>query len=188
MGKLIERSNYMRGLHEIIPIIVLSLAFIQGQAIALDWTSGNYTIPDDWANDPEPLNTYDNVTVTILGGGGVAHFNMYDNSQLTMYGGWINELNLYPNATATLFGADYIGHLWVDPASTGLVKIYATELIVDPWYDHVEIKWPNKEGSYIIGLLGGESTYDHIQFIPEPASAVIFALGAALIASRRKRR
>ena len=121
-----------------------------------------------------------------MAGGVVEEFNMFNNSQITMNDGSIGYLNLYDNATATLFGAAYIGHLWVDPSSTGWVKLYAIELSVDPWYDHIEVRWLNSEGPHTIGLLGGESTYDHLQFIPEPASIIL--LGMGILALRRRRR
>jgi len=170
----------------------LLVLFLQGKLDAytiINWTAGDYNIPNlEWSN-VDVLNTYNNVTVTILdeGGGGVSdEFNMYDHSHLTMFGGFIDELNLYPNATATIYGGDYIGSIWVDTASTGWVKLYAVELFYDPLYNTIDYKWLDDDMTYVLQLYGS-GTYSHLQFIPEPTSAVLFTLGSLFISLRNRR-
>ncbi|MGD0078642.1 MAG: PEP-CTERM sorting domain-containing protein [Sedimentisphaerales bacterium] len=109
---------------------------------------------------------------------------MYDSSHLDMYAGYItDELNLYENATASFFGASYIGQIWVDTASTGLVKFYATNVsygqtgIIGNWLSN---------GQYFDMDFTGD-TYSHVQIVPEPTTLVLLALGSLAILRRRLR-
>lgn len=109
-------------LQKTITVLILVLVFLQSQSNAdfYNWSgSGHYQIGGEFGYpNPDGVNTYDTVTVTIVDGGGVGNaFNMYDSSQLTMYDGYISRLNLYENTNALLF-ADSVGYLWVDPTST----------------------------------------------------------------------
>jgi len=172
---------------------ILLLTFSQGQLnadVVLNWSGDtHYDIPGspEWAGAANVLNTYDNVTVTMLGGDGIGgQFNMHDNSQLTMYGGFIGELNLYQNSKATFFGGDYIGSIWVAPESTGWVKLYAVELFYDPLYNTIDYKWLDNDMTHVLQLQGSD-TYSHLQFIPEPATLLLLGLGA-LAGLRHRRR
>jgi hypothetical protein len=128
----------------------------------------------------------------MLGGGGIGGvFNMYDNSQLTMYDGFIGTLNLYPDTTAIIKGGD-IHYLWIDPATTGWVKLYAYDMYVDPLPDsqgYLDIhgNWLADNSFFDIELQNGISTYSHIQIVPEPATIAFLALGGLAVLRRRKR-
>jgi len=190
-----RKGDIMFKLRTIILVIILSL-FLQGQSnatITLNWTTGDYNIPyPGWPGGVSVLNTYNNVTVTMLGGGGIGGvFNMYDNSQLTMYDGFIGTLNLYPDTTAIIKGGD-IHYLWIDPATTGWVKLYAYDMYVDPLPDsqgYLDIhgNWLADNSFFDIELQNGISTYSHIQIVPEPATIAFLALGGLAVLRRRKR-
>jgi len=118
----------MRGLKVVISSLIFSLAFLQCTSKGwefVDLTEGDYNIPDpinhpNWASI-DLLNIYKDVTITMrntMGGGSVDVFNMYDNSKLTLYDGFISTLNIYPDASAIVRGGD-IHYLWIDPATTG---------------------------------------------------------------------
>jgi len=174
-------------------MIIALIAAISSTLIAepVIWTSGEYEIRlgNQWSTILE-LQTYNDVIVRMYDGG-VNQFSMYDNSNFSMYGpGSVDSLNLYENATASLSGGWIMSDLYIDPASTGWVKLYAE-------FDRFEPYGPNGEGTvygnwlanempFSIDLVG-DGAYSKVQFIPEPASALIFALGAGWIASRRKR-
>jgi len=155
------------------------------------WTSGDYEIRNnnEWHHIIE-LQTYNDVTVKMYEGTSVNQFSMYDNSELTTYGGAITYLNLYDNATASFFGLGPLNELYIDPASVAQVKLYATFSKFEPYGLDGEgtlyVRWLSNNYSFQFGLVG-EGAYDHVQFVPEPASAVIFALGSLLICSRRRR-
>jgi hypothetical protein len=171
-------------------ILILTLAFLQNQSKAVNWENGNYSIPNsEWPGGSEVLNTYNDVIVTMLSGGGVEVFNMYDNSELTMNDGFINTLNLYPDATASLFGGT-IHYLWVDPSSTGWVKLYADNVTFMPPNPSGNIEvhgwWLANPDIFFAIELQGASSYSHVQIVPEPATIAFFALGG-LSAFRRRR-
>jgi hypothetical protein len=210
MGKLIygirENCRYdlsasggkekdMRKLQIKVAIIIFSFAFLQSQSKAsgyYNWTEGDYNIPDLWGADADVLNTRNNVRVSMFNGAYVAQFNMFDNSKLTMYDGYINTLNIYPDATAIVRGGD-IHYLWVDPASVGWVKLYAYDVRVSPLPDsHGYLAlygyWLADDSFFSIQLENGISTYPHIQIIPEPATLVLLGLGSFAIFRRRRSR
>ena len=66
------KGDIMFKLRTIILVIILSL-FLQGLSnatVTLNWTAGDYDIPySGWPGGVSVLNTYNNVTVTMLGGG-----------------------------------------------------------------------------------------------------------------------
>jgi hypothetical protein len=66
-------GDIMFKLQTIILVIILSLVFLQGlsnASIIINWTSGDYNIPHTGWFGADMLNTYNNVTVTMPGGGG----------------------------------------------------------------------------------------------------------------------
>jgi len=191
----------MRWLQNIISIILVLSAFnvksLANEAVwtpsgyDMNWISGDLEITDSQWSTISILRTHNEVTVRMYEGTGANQFFMYDNSSLTTYYGSINYLYLYDNATASLFGSSYMNEIYMDPANTGWVKFYAE-------FDRFEPYGPNgkgtvygnwlSEGNPFSIYLSSDGAYSKVQFIPEPASALIFALGAGWIASRRQRR
>jgi PEP-CTERM motif len=116
---------------------------------------------------------------------------MYDNSKLTMYGGYITTLNLYPDTTAIIKGGD-IHYLWIDPTTVGWVKLYAYDMEIAPLPDSqgrldIHGNWLADNSFFDIELQNGISTYSHIQIVPEPTTIALFALGGLGILKRRRR-
>jgi PEP-CTERM motif len=187
-------GDIMLKLRTIILVAILSLGFLQGQSdatVTLNWTAGDYNIPDlGWTGGVSVLNTYNNVTVTMLGGGGVGgEFNMYNNSKLTMYGGFIGTLNLYPDTTAIIKGGNISQYLWIDPTTTGWVKLYAYDVEVIPLsndYLSLHGNWLADNSFFDIELQNGISTYSHIQIVPEPTTIALLALGGLGLFRRRR--
>ena len=175
-------------------VIILSLVFLQGQSnasIIINWTTGDYTIPYSGWSGADILNTYNNVTVAMPGGGVGGTFNMYDNSKLTMYGGYITTLNLYSDTTAIIKGGD-IHYLWIDPTTAGWVKLYAYDMYVSPQQDSqgylgIHGNWLADNSFFDIELQNGISTYSHIQIVPEPVSFALLALGGLGILKKHRR-
>jgi hypothetical protein len=174
-----------------INIVILSLIFLCGQSNAstiVNWTEGDHNIPGVGWMGADILNTYNNVTVTIVRDGLSGEINMYDNSELTMYGGYIGELNIYENATASIY-KDNIHYIFADSTSTGWVKLYANiEYIGRPnpdGYISIHGHWLVNDGYFDIALKSGVETIKHIQFIPEPATLLLLGLGAAMARKRK---
>ena len=174
-------------------VIILSLVFLHSQSnasIRINWTAGDYNIPNlGWAG-ADILNTYNNVTVTIPGEDGVSgEFNMYDNSKLIMYDGYITTLNLYPDATAIVKGGN-IHYLWIDPTTDGWVKLYAYNMYVSPFpdshgYRDIHGYWLADNSFFDIELENGTSTYSHIQIVPEPTTLFLLTLGGLFLRKRK---
>jgi hypothetical protein len=115
---------------------------------------------------------------------------MYDNSSLTQYGGcFINDLYLYDNATVSLFGGDITSKLYIDPANTGMVKLYADFDRFEPFgpYGEGRVRGTWLAGGSLNIHIVGNGAYSHIQFIPEPATIAILALGSLIVFNRRRR-
>ncbi|MGD0078445.1 MAG: PEP-CTERM sorting domain-containing protein [Sedimentisphaerales bacterium] len=176
-------------LEKIIAVIILSLALfpIQLKAVDFTWTEGHYDLPLPDYTSINILNTYNDVTVSMYGG--VYKFSMYNDSELTTYGGGMTYLNLYDNATASFFGFGPLYELYIDPASTAQVKLYATFTKFEPYGLDGEgtlyVRWLSNNYSFQFGLVG-EGAYDHVQIVPEPATLVLLALGSLTILRRRK--
>jgi hypothetical protein len=176
----------MRILQTIIKVILL-VTTLPGISIAniVEWTSGDYEIRSDneWYHISE-LYTYNDVTVKMYGGG-VHQFSMYDNSEFSMYGpGSVDYLNLYENATASFFGGDIMTELYIDPANTGWVKVYAYDVRFEPYGPYGEGtlygRWFDNINSFNIDLKGN-GAYSHIQIVPEPATIILLGFGAIVL-------
>ncbi|MGD0078270.1 MAG: PEP-CTERM sorting domain-containing protein [Sedimentisphaerales bacterium] len=189
----------MYKLEKAIAVMILLLAFLTDISNAgYTWTGdGHYDVGGQFGYPGTDLiKTYDNVTVDMYTGGAVSEFDMYGNSKLTMYDGFISELNLYQNTTATIFAAN-INNLLVNPASTGWVKLYAHDVFFFPSSGPTDGGsmvgyWISNNRWFDVYFKGdrtqGEITRSFIQVVPEPASAVLFALGSLFICSRRRRK
>jgi len=115
---------------------------------------------------------------------------MYDDSELTTYDGSINYLYLYDNAAATFFGLSYMNELYIDPAleNTSQVTFYAT---FDRWEPfgpngrgHLYGNWLTERTPPFVINLVSDGAYSKVQFIPEPATIFLFAIGG--LALRKK--
>jgi hypothetical protein len=123
----------------------------------------------------------------------VNQFSMYDNSELTVYGGGMTYLNLYDNATASFLGLSILAELYIDPASTAQVKLYAnfdrfepSDQYNDPYGGgHVYGNWLANNMPFNINLVGS-GAYSHVQIVPEPTILTLFALGSLAVLRRRK--
>ncbi|MGD1041663.1 MAG: PEP-CTERM sorting domain-containing protein [Sedimentisphaerales bacterium] len=117
---------------------------------------------------------------------------MYDNSELFMYGpdSSVAYLYLYENVTASFYGCSYMNELYIDPANTGSVKLYADFDRFEPLgpygEGHLYGNWLSNGDPFNIHLVG-HGAYSHIQFIPELATLVMLGLGGIAILKRRKR-
>jgi hypothetical protein len=191
----------MRKLQKAIAVIILLIVFLQVQSNAdlYNWSgSGHYQIGGEFGYpNPDGVNTYDTVTVTIVHGGGVGNnFNMYDSSALSMFDdSYIGNLNLYENATASLYGTAPLMHLWVDAASTGWVKLYAHDVMYEPSSGPTDGGgvlgyWISNNQWFDISFKGdrtqGEITKSFIQIIPEPVTLILLALGSIAVLRRRR--
>ena len=110
-----------------------------------------------------------------------------------MYDGFIGTLNLYADATAIIKGGDISQSLWIDPATTGWVKLYAYDMYVSPQPDSqgylsIHGYWLADNSFFDISLQNGISTWSHIQIVPEPASALLIGLGWAFVRLRKRQR
>jgi len=118
---------------------------------------------------------------------------MYDNSELIQYDSSITFLYLYDNATASLFGSSYMNEIYMDPASTALVKLYAYETTffpLDQYNDplgpgNIQGKWSSNDMPFNIQLIGQGAYSQHVQIIPEPATLFLLGLGAAFLRKRK---
>ncbi|MFA5554865.1 MAG: hypothetical protein WDA68_09970 [Phycisphaerae bacterium] len=131
-------------------LLLALLSSYTNAAKIYDLTEGNYVIPDHFNEpyffDADILSTYNDVAVSMInnfGTSSISTFNVFDDSQLFMYAGYISELNLYDNASAELYGGTInklrIGCIltakgdWiVDPESTAQVTIYARDVRFSP--------------------------------------------------------
>lgn len=169
---------------ELIISIIIIFAALPSISIAepVIWTSGDYEIRtnSEWYHIIE-LQTYNDVTVKMYEGTSVNSFSMYVNSELTKYDGSIVNLYLYDNAMALLLGGTVPMTIYSDPASTGWVKFYATNVS----YSQTEINgnWLSDGKYFQIDFTG--DTYSHVQIVPEPTTLALLALGSLVIFRRR---
>jgi len=173
-----------------LPLLLVMSCILYAEPVT--WTSGEYEIRSGtpWSTILE-LQTYNNVTVRMYDGG-VNQFSMYDNSNLSMYGpGSVDSLNLYENATAFLYGGWIMSELYIDPASTGVVKLYAEFDRFEPYgpngKGHLYGNWISDESPFSV-YLSSDGAYSKVQFIPEPASLLLLGLGAIAISRKRTRK
>jgi hypothetical protein len=181
-----------------ITMLTILVATLPGNLIANDavwtdsgyemnWTSGDLQISSSQWDTIDNLYTYNDVTVEIFSAG-PANFYMYDNSTLTMYGGEINYLYLYENATASFFGSSYMNELYIDPASTGWVKLYAYDIRFEPYGPYgkgtIYGNWLSNNMPFQFDLTSN-GAYSHVQVVPEPATFVLLGMGI-LALHRRK--
>ncbi|MGD0077667.1 MAG: PEP-CTERM sorting domain-containing protein [Sedimentisphaerales bacterium] len=185
----------MYKLQAIISLILLFAALpVISNADPVIWTSGDYEIRsnNEWYHIIE-LQTYNDVTVKMYESTSVNQFSMYDNSELTVYGGGMTYLNLYDNATASFLGLSILAELYIDPASTAQVKLYAnfdrfepSDQYNDPYGGgHVYGNWLANNMPFNINLVGS-GAYSHVQIVPEPTILTLFALGSLAVLRRRK--
>lgn len=182
----------MRILQTIIAMI-LTLAILPSNLIAVpvEWYDGNYEIRNDneWYHIIE-LHTYNFVTVKMFEATSVNSFSMYGNSEFTRYDGSVAFLYLYDNTAASFLGGSDPMELYIDPASTAVVKLYADFDKFEQWSPYGEGylygNWLSNGDPFSIKLVGN-GAYSHIQFIPEPATLVLIGLGG-LAAFRRRLR
>lgn len=119
---------------------------------------------------------------------------MYDDSKLTCYDGGIAYLYLYDNATASFLGGINAMDVYIDPANTGWVKLYAYDVIFgpsDPYNDPlgpgvIQGNWLSNDMPFSIDL-AGQGAYSHVQIIPEPTSLLLLGLGGLAAFRHRKR-
>ncbi|MFA5554868.1 MAG: hypothetical protein WDA68_09985 [Phycisphaerae bacterium] len=190
-------------------LLLMVFSSYANATIEINWYEGDYTIPyqvphPGW-DGAKLLNIYNDVTVTMPGGGGVGgQFNMYDNSSLALHLGYIGELNLYDNASAELYGGMIdklcIGCIltakgdWIaDPESTAQVTLYARDVVFWPrtpppagYSGVLQGYWLANNEPFHIGLYGPD-TYSRITIVPEPASITFIALGGLALLRKRSR-
>jgi hypothetical protein len=179
-----------------IAIFILLLALLQGQSSAIDvvWTEGHHEIGTGKEYfQIVNLWTYNDVTVTMPGGGGVGYFRMYDDSKLTDLAGGVNNLYLYDNTMASFFNG-FTMAIYIDPYSSALVSLYAYDVTFHPlnppfepysegWFDG---RWLANDNFFHIDLTGS-GAYSHVQIVPEPATIALLALGGLTILKKRTR-
>ena len=175
----------------LIALLIVTVAVLPSKSFAVvEWTSGSYEITssNEWSWISE-LRTYNDVTVTMYSGG-VNQFSMHDNSKFSMYGGSVNYLNLYDNAAVSFFGSTYMNELYIDPANTGWVKLYAYDVRFEPYGSYgkgtIYGNWSANKMPFQFDLTSN-GAYSHIQIVPEPATLVMLGLGGIAILKRRKR-
>jgi hypothetical protein len=108
-----------------------------------------------------------------------------------MYDSAISNLYLYDNTTASFYGGSSSMEWYIDPTNTGWVKMYANLDSFSPYgpygEGHIYGHWLSDGNPFNINLVG-HGAYSHIQFIPEPASALLIGLGLAFVRLRKRRR
>jgi len=187
-----RKGIIMYKLQEIISLVLLFTVLPTiSNADPVIWTSGSYEIRsnNEWYHIIE-LQTYNDVTVKMYQATTVNSFSMYDNSNLTMYGGGISELNLYNNATASFFGGNVAGILYIDPSNAGWVKLYAYNVTYIPYNPNgegiLQGYWLDVPYGYFDIDIRGQGAYSHVQIVPEPATLVLLALGSLAVLRRRR--
>jgi hypothetical protein len=148
------------------------------------------------------LNTskpYDSMNFT-----GISEIQMYSNANLYIYDGAINRIGTRDNSTATLYGGNinsiksYQDTFYTEP-------VPGTNQTVEVWTPHITFVCDVDSILYVDNLLTGNwldgssfsitlidgslnpeyTAYDNIEFVPEPATICLLALGG-LFGCRRK--
>jgi hypothetical protein len=176
---------------------ILLLVLLQSQSIALDvvLTEGHHEIGVGKEYfQIDNLWTYNDVTVTTYQGGGAHQLWMYDNSELVNLYDGVDYLYLYENTMASFFRG-FPAEIYIDPASTAQVLLYAydvTFIPVNPPFEpygegRFHGRWIADDISFDIPIFGS-GAYSHVQIVPEPASAIMLSLGSLFMGLRKRRR
>ena len=178
---------------------VMLFTVLPCQATIYEWTSGDYEISDgdDYGSDHIKLL---NLVTVDMSGGVVGTLSAYDSSIFSMSGG-----NLYNTSHANILDSDIAIAMFSNDSSTAdisggiigrlsasgdsIVNIYGSGFQYSPLGGHwgagyLTGFWENGD-SFTIDF-DGDSSYDHINLhvIPEPATLLLFGLGAGLLRKR----
>ena len=121
--------------------------------------------------------------------GGIYTFGLDDFSILNYYDGEMGGFNIYDDAVATFSGGriDYISS-FQDSDLTKHITFIADLDSIDLTGNLLTGDWLSGGGSFSITLqdqTGYDSVYSNINFVPEPATLALFAIGALLLRKKK---
>ena len=184
----------------ILILMVILMFFSASQVEALVWDSGHHEFSEGFEGEVWMLN---DATADITGGGigallcyDTSSVDVYDTSTISLikpfdlslvniFGGSINDVFAVGSSSTNMHGGNinildardfsivnlYTIHYELDP--TG--GIYNSGLLTGTWIDSGD--------SFSINL--DEGTTDHINFVPEPCTAVFLMIGALVLHHKR---
>jgi len=162
-------------------ILAVLLLFTVNPVKATTWTEGHHEInPGD---DYGEVNIYNNVTLDIFGGE-ISALWTFDNTLTNWYDGDIMYLQIHDDSIVNIYG----GNLWTFAGTeNSLVNLYAYDVIITHtggfWNDgEVFGKFCADDSSFSFDLWG-DSSYTHINIVPEPTSLLLLSLGGLLLRS-----
>ena len=111
-----------------------------------------------------------------------------DSSTATVYGGEINLLFTLGSSETHLYGGLFTSG--IDAVDSSIVNLYVESYEFDPTggsFDNGLITgtWLLSGESFSIEL-GAEGTFDHINFVPEPCSAIFLISGSIILGAIRR--
>lgn len=127
-----------------------------------------------------------NATANIFGGE-IFKLETLDFSVANIFDGGLNDLTARNNSSVNIYGGDF---LRLGAYEDSFIYLYAYDVVYhetgggshgdDPW---LEGRYYSDNNPFSFDLWG-EEVYSHITIVPEPATILLFGLGASLLRRR----